>query len=534
VNCRNLWKAGAFLLVGVCLGWCRVARAECDVPVQSLRGSATPVILSRYPSQEKLNQLKIMNYYPSAHSWANMWTDWTSDELASIDNDFERIASLHANTVRIIVNVEAFGYPTPSSLMLHRLGRVVDLACKHGLQVQLTLFDWLSGYSDISGSKTWADAVVGPYKDDPRIAFVELKNEIGPEGCEATPPQCGAMAWAKEMVPYLQDKVGDIPVTLSVTSGTSGSPSVELSTLIKGLDGVRLGFLDIHQYYGSPFEDYYELSQARQIAREQGLALLVGETGTSTNAEDYTSITIPQTFKSYEAWQSYAYRSAFFASSKLGLPAPAPWVLYDFKSGTIHSKNTDPDEYEYGLYQLDGSPKLAAADVSKFFADGSVDTSFDNGFESYIGGSPSLPTLWQIDEPNPAHPSHFAIDTKEAHTGHASAKIWDSSSGANGNPSFYITPIATIEGGSKYTASVYVKLLNATGTTQICLSWFDSGFGWLGNSCSGDALSGTMGWKQISVTDTAPEKTAYVQLFLSSYDNTGTAWFDDVSFRLQQ
>jgi hypothetical protein len=290
---------------------------------------------------------------------------------------------------------------------------------------------------------------------------------------------------------------------------------------------VKLGFLDMHQYYGSPFGDYYELSQAKQIAEEQGLSLLIGETGTSTRAVDYTTITIPQTLESYEAWQSYAFRSAFFASSKLGLPAPAPWILRDFAAKSLTWTRPSSDQYNFGLYRVDGSPKMAAADVSQFFADGTVDTSFNNGFESYIQGSPSLPTLWQINEPKLGH---FAIDTNVAHTGHASVKIWDSSSSESGNPSFYITPIAAVVGKSKHTASAYVKGRDATGTTEICLSWFDSAFEYLGNQCGG-SLEGTTGWNQISVTGVAPKKTAYVQLFLTSADNTGTAWFDDVSFR---
>ena len=525
MNRQIFWKAGSCLLaVWVCLGWSWIARAECDVPVVSSPGASESVVLSKHLSQEKLNQLKIMNYYPADYSWENMWTQW---EPAVIDKDFALIASMHANTVRIIVNTQAFGYPQPASEMLAELSEAIEMACSHGLQVQLTLFDWFptptSSYSDISGSEAWADAVVGPYRNDPRIAFIELQNEIKPE-------DAAAMKWAQKMVPHLQEEVGDIPVTLSVTSGTSGSPCVELSTLIQALGSVKLDFLDIHQYYGAPFDDYYELSQAQQIAKQQVLALLVGETGASTNVVDYKStIAIPLTLESYEAWQSYAYRSAFYASSKLGLPTPAPWILWDFKPKSVTWVKPNSDEYNYGLYLYDGTPKIAAVDVSKFFADGTVDTSFNNGFEDYIQikDSSALPTLWQI---NGANLGNFAIDTEVAHTGHASVKIWNSSSSATVNPSFYITPVIPVEHGLDYMASVYVKGKDATGTTDICLSWFDSSFGWLGQQCGG-SLEKTTGWKQISVTETAPEKTAYVQLFLNSANNTGTAWFDDVSFQ---
>lgn len=501
MNNRILLKAGAlFLAACTCFG-----------------ASAAPLSLSKYPGQKALNELKVMNYYPSAHSWKKMWTQW---DPATIDKDFALIASMHANTVRVIVNVEAFGFSEVSDAMLGELRQTIDMATSHGLQVQLTLFDWWSTYTDIPDSKKWVDAVVGPYRNDPRIAFIELKNEIDPGNA-------AAMAWAREMIPYLQGEVGDIPVTLSVTNGASTGPAQQLSNLVTALGDVKPGFLDIHQYYGSPVEDYYQLSQAKQTAEQQGAALFVGETGASTSKVDFSSIAIPQTRESYEAWQDYVYRSAFLATSKLGLPAAAPWTLFDFVPKSLKGTGAAADEYDFGLYRVDGKAKMAAATVSNFFAHGTVDTSFNNGFEHYIKGSPDLPTLWQINEPNLAH---FAIDTTQSHSGHASVMISGASSGSNGNPSFYITPIANIAEYSDHTASVYVKGLNATGTTQICLSWFNSSFGYLGNQCGGSLSGKKTEWKQISVEGQAPKGTAFVQLFLSSYDNTGTAWFDDVEF----
>ena len=110
-------------------------------------------------SQTSLNGLKVMNYYPSANSWENMWTNWNP---TVINNDFALIASLNANTVRVIVNVQAFGYPTPSQAMLNKLSQIITLADNNGLMTQLTLFDWWSSYSDITGSETWASAIVSP------------------------------------------------------------------------------------------------------------------------------------------------------------------------------------------------------------------------------------------------------------------------------------------------------------------------------------------------------------------------------------
>lgn len=153
-------------------------------------------------TQAKLNKLKMMSYYPSANGWENMWTNWNP---TTINSDFALIASLNANTVRIVVNVDAFGFPTPSSTMLSELSQIVTMAHSNGLQVQLTLFDWWSSYSSSSGSETWVSAVIGSYSNDSRVAFIELQNEIAPENA-------AAMSWAQTMLPYLQTTAGNIPV----------------------------------------------------------------------------------------------------------------------------------------------------------------------------------------------------------------------------------------------------------------------------------------------------------------------------------
>jgi hypothetical protein len=41
---------------------------------------------------------------------------------------------------------------------------------------------------------------------------------------------------------------------------------------------------------------------------------------------------------------------------------------------------------------------------------------------------------------------------------------------------------------------------------------------------------GTTDWSQLAVTARAPDNAASVQLHLVSADNSGTAWFDDVTF----
>jgi hypothetical protein len=348
---------------------------------------------------------------------------------------------------------------------------------------------------------------------------VELQNEIVPENATA-------MSWARALVPHLRAAVGAIPVTVSVTAGASGGPAAELSRLITALGAAaQPDFYDVHQYYGAPQLTFAQLRAAAQVATANGRGLFVGEVGASTNAATYAQSGLPQSAASYEAYQDYVYRATFRAASRLGLPVPAPWILWDFVPGSLSWVPPDSDQYNYGLLRVDGTAKPAAASVSAAFAGTATDTSFNNGFEGW-SGSPARPHLWSVYHPELGS---FATDTTVARSGSASARISASSSSAQGNPSYWATPVEGIQPGTAYTASAYVRGLNASGTTQVCLSWFGGDNGYLGNRCGG-SLAGTTSWRQISVAATAPAGAAYVALFLTSAGNAGTAWFDDVAF----
>ena len=97
--------------------------------------------------------VRSISYFPALGGWTLMWTRFDAE---AIDRDLARIAWLRANTVRVIVPARVFGYPEPEAMMSARLENVVDLAARHGLRVELTLFDWWHDYADIAGSRRWA------------------------------------------------------------------------------------------------------------------------------------------------------------------------------------------------------------------------------------------------------------------------------------------------------------------------------------------------------------------------------------------
>src|SRR5580693_2188987 len=161
----------------------------------------------------RVGDLKEVNYYPAAAGHTYMWSRF---DPTAIDRDFARIRALGANTVRIFIQPSVFGFPAVQPVMADRLSEVIGLAAKHSLRVHLTLFDWWSQYTDIHGSKEWVSSLLSRYRGDPRIAVVELQNEVDPR-------DRAAVAWATTMLPYLSTV---LPGTLRTVSVASVPPEV--------------------------------------------------------------------------------------------------------------------------------------------------------------------------------------------------------------------------------------------------------------------------------------------------------------------
>jgi endo-1,4-beta-mannosidase len=298
-------------------------------------------------AESLVRDLKEVNYYPAAASHTYMWSRF---DPTVIDRDFARIRALGANTVRIFIQPDVFGFPTVHPVMADRLSEVIGLAAKHSLRVHLTLFDWWSRFTDIDGSKEWVSSLLSRYRDDPRIALVELHNEVNPHDPVA-------VAWVTRMLPYLSTV---LPGTLRTVSIASVPPEV-FTLFVHELKNSPPDFWDYH-YYGPPGDAYSVLNWIKALAAPR--PLFVGETGYSTDGT-------PGDRAAQEQAQAAYYRAVFTATGELGLPTPAPWILNDFSPGAIPPESGvahDPTVYGYGLFQANGTPKPAAAVVRRAFS----------------------------------------------------------------------------------------------------------------------------------------------------------------------
>jgi hypothetical protein len=465
-------------------------------------------------------QLKVLSYYPSDAGWTQMWDTWRPERLAA---DFARIASLNANTVRLIVQPGTFGYAQPSLDYEARLAQAIDLAAQAGLHVQLTLFDWLGqhglagSYADVAGSEQWASAVLAPYVHDPRIVCVELQNEL-----DAHDPE--AVAWAQALLPYVQGLLqGGTPTTLSATGET---PVTALRDLAGALAPAAPDFWTIHLFTGGGERTYWQLrAAARAVAPRP---LWVGETGYSTLETRSGYSDLPATADAQEAAQAHFLKTTAEAAWRLHLPAIGVWVLDDFTPEAIPGGPVGAPEYHFGLFRLDGTEKPAAAVVRELFGAGRPSLAFDNGFEGAVsdGHGGDLPAEWSAHaDPN----MEIVRDPAVAHSGMASARL-SSLDVAPGRGFLFVAPIdAAALLGSTAVASAWVKLPSAGPDVRIGLDWLDGASHYVATRDSRPAVA-SGGWVRVTVRSKRPAHARSVRIYLKGAGVSGPVWFDDVTF----
>jgi hypothetical protein len=467
-------------------------------------------------------QLKTLSYYPSDGGWTQMWDMWRPERLSA---DFARIAALHANTVRLIVQAGTFGYPQPSVEYQARLALAIDLAAQAGLHVQLTLFDWLGqhglagSYADIAGSEQWASALLAPYVDDPRIACVELQNEL--DGQDPA-----GLAWARALLPFVKSLLqGATPTTLSVTGA---DPVAALRALKSALVPAAPDFWTIHLFTGGGERTYWQLRAARSAAAPAPLWL--GETGYSTLATLSGYGDLPATEDAQEAAQAHFLKTAAQAAVRAGVPPIGIWVLDDFTAEAIPIEPAlrQPSEYHFGLFRLDGSEKPAAAAVRGLFGVGRPSLAFDNGFEQGVsdGRGGTVPAEWS------AHADtgmELARDPAVAHRGVASARL-RSLDGTAGRGFFYVAPVdAAALAGATATASVWVRVASRGADVRLALDWLDGASGSISTRYSPPARNAS-GWVRLMLRARRPANGRSIRIYLIGSRVRGSVWFDDVAF----
>ena len=429
-----------------------------------------------------------------------------------VGSQLQRIRNLGADIVRFDIWVSTVGYPQPYSFKLTRIDQLVAQASSIGLRVHFGLFAGFSNYSDTQGSATWLAAILGRYKNDPRIAFAEVGSEVN-----LASNQSQMMAWLRQMIPVARQAGGQIPVAVSIGGWCPGT--APLASLKNGLASTPPDIYQYH-YYCDPGIAYAVLRDA--ISTVAPASLMVGETGYTTMVNNPDLYVYNSNQAVEEALQMRFYELVETATRLLHLAPAAPWTDGDMVPSACPTCMTA--ERYFGLYRTDGTAKPAAAVIRAAFTGAAIPNDDNFGFEEDGGG---FPKFWQVMDNH----GKFATDTSVARSGVASLRMSQTThnSQTGATPGVYLEPENPPVPGQAYTLGAWVRGGGATGHTFVIIAWLNENQQWMSYTESQLPVSGTTPWLQLIVTATAPSGAAAMQIFLGSRDNAGTVWFDDVT-----
>ncbi|WP_433296082.1 cellulase family glycosylhydrolase [Actinoplanes sp. CA-030573] len=465
--------------------------AKAVATAAAVTAKTVPTLDSRLAAVKTAKQL---NYYPSAAGWSKMWTNFNATQ---IDADMAKASALGATSVRAIIFPTTFGYPQPQTKYTDELATFVKLADARGLTVKFTLFDWWDAYSEVANSRNWANRVLRPYADDPRVISVELQNELNVDDADT-------MIWAKKIVPLVRADFPTMPLTFSVDGGAGATGMAKIKA---AMAATPIDYYDYH-FYGNSERALALIKQAQ--ATVAPTPMVIGEVGLNT-------------LQNTEGEQAAFLARVFQAATVAGVQSVAPWTLTDFAAGAIPESQVAKiqAQYNYGLYRTNGAAKAAAAVVKAAWTGTAMPSTLtDYGFENAAGLTP-----WRAFMPELG----LAVKTTSAaHSGKWSVSLTNTGKTTAGSPSYRFSPIAPVQPGQKWHGEVWAKGNAATGQSQIAVSWFDINDKWLGGTSSASLRTGTTGWTKLTVDGVAPAGSASMQVHLKSGANTGTVWFDDV------
>jgi hypothetical protein len=100
---------------------------------------------------------------------------------------------------------------------------------------------------------------------------------------------------------------------------------------------------------------------------------------------------------------------------------------------------------------------------------------------------------------------------------------------------YWQSDIIMLKPGIEVRAQAFIKAEDPTGETTIQVGFFDAAGNEIGErTASRNAGRRTSDWTKTFVRADVPEGTVYAKIFLSSADNSGTVWFDDITLTIEE
>jgi hypothetical protein len=157
------------------------------------------------------------------------------------------------------------------------------------------------------------------------------------------------------------------------------------------------------------------------------------------------------------------------------------------------------------------------------------------GFES-AGELAGVARYWTNTD-GQAHPAWYAVDTQMRRHGHASQRLtWGP--GARADLTVWqMTPVGSVYAGRRYRASVWCRvqgLRQRWGGLRLAVRFFDAAGTMLAEYRAPLDRHQDADWHQVSLLATAPRGALRAQIVLYLHAESGTVWYDDASFHLQE
>jgi hypothetical protein len=290
------------------------------------------------PPKLAVTAIQGVNYFPSQLSWSSQWR-------ADPAGDFNKMRQAGLNTVRLMLQPSAVGWPVPDPSILFRLVGDVNLAQSYGLYVDLTLFDNFGSWSQIANARTWVTQVLASFHSSTELVAIEVNDNIDPRNASQ-------MVWLNAVMPTIRQLAGTVPVTTSVLSNSPEAPRSVLA-LKSALSPVnRPNFYTVH-FQGQPQNAAGVFYQATQDAAPA--PVLIGATGVSSQF-----VSSVGSGGSEAAQADYA-TAVVQAARVIGVPVMW-WAWQDLAPSGIPADAGNPAVLVgWGLFRLDGTAKPAAA-----------------------------------------------------------------------------------------------------------------------------------------------------------------------------
>ncbi len=310
--------------------------------------------------------LKGTNWWKRDSPFADSWALWDGPQAL---DELAKARDLGVNTIRVGVpydtgaakvlwDCKSFDDPDCSHdwvnpWMVNEMEQLLQIASVHGMKVIFSLFDWSDSFPQ-PGDKAariqsiYLHGIVTPFVNDDRVLAWELHNEPDNYQTWAEGGVDKVITWAQQTSALIRALDPTHPITVGVGN---------YANLWKpGPGGLTL--LDLSDFVSFHCYDVGALgAQIAAIRARTGKPIFLGELGWPSGPSKYSTADAHYDV----ATQNYLYTEMLRVAKEQHIAGVAQYTLFDFPNGITTGFKRDSIEENFGLFQLDGTAKPAAA-----------------------------------------------------------------------------------------------------------------------------------------------------------------------------